>query len=114
MTLMQKNQLEMIIEEINVSENQEMWKIGDEVEFFFLIKQGAFILHDCGEYNSEPLRSGVFIGDTNKMINNQTHITCVRALSDSTIYIISKLQFKDFLMNNPGIMFQIMDFKYFD
>jgi len=87
-----------------------MWKVGENVEFVFLVKKGAFIIYDSGDLNSDELEAGTFIGDTKAMINESKHVSNVRSIKESIILKIKKENFINFNENNTDVLVQIIDY----
>jgi len=72
LTLAQKTQLEMILTVKNVSEQESLWKAGEDPKFAFVIIKGIFKFIGTKEATDNPngFDNGSFLGEVSAMLNN--------------------------------------------
>jgi len=115
LTQSQKTQLEMILKEAQVKEKDTLWKIGDESKFAFIIAKGSFKFFGCKEAAAiEELHTGAVVGEMAALLNESLLTTCVKAVTDGTIYVIQRQECQKFLRNNPGLLVLLAELKYFE
>ncbi|CAD8146794.1 unnamed protein product [Paramecium pentaurelia] len=114
LTPTQKTQLEMIMQQQDISKGQILWKKDDEATFVFFIRKGAFVFIDCDEAKLEEFDSGSFIGEINAILKGEKLTTTVKAIREGSILKIEANAFVKFLQRNPGLLLLLQEYKYLE
>ncbi|EGR27820.1 hypothetical protein IMG5_188460 [Ichthyophthirius multifiliis] len=110
----QKTQLEMIMNEENVKKGQIMWKVGEQANFAFVIKEGNFQFIDCPEEQLDYLEKGTFVGETKAITNGLSLTTSIQSNKNGKIFKIYKDDLIQFLNKNPGLQLIFQSQKYIE
>lgn len=112
------NSLQELREEIKKYEQQSfkggetIYEEGKQSNHFFFVDKGVVKSHRMDEYGKELITSiykeGDFFGNTsfNKTNAYTEHAT---AMEDTRVYVISRDEFKNILMNNSSISLELID-----
>lgn len=77
------------------------------------MQRGELEFFDCPEADAMlDLDVGAFVGDIPAILNDTNLSSNLRALTDCSLFIVMKQDFKNFLRNNPGLLVLLQGIKY--
>jgi CheY-like chemotaxis protein len=112
------NSLQELKEEVKKYEQQTykggetVYEEGKQSNHFFYVDKGVVKSHRMDEYGKELITSiykeGDFFGNTS-FNKTSTYTENATAMEDSRLYVISKDEFKNLLINNSSITLELID-----
>jgi len=105
----QKLEFESILQNLKVSEGEELWKKGDKPEYALMVYRGILeVIYDNADFeededNTDEFSQGVFISETQAMLENTKCKMTVKASTDCHLFIVQKADYLRFLSNNPKL-----------
>jgi len=94
---------------IKVNEGDFLWKKGDTPEYALMVYRGVLeVIYDNEDFeededNTDEFSQGVFISETQAMLENTKCKMTVKAATDCHLFIVHKADYLRFLSNNPKL-----------
>eukprot|EP00828_Plagiopyla_frontata_P003167 TRINITY_DN1084_c0_g1_i2.p1 TRINITY_DN1084_c0_g1~~TRINITY_DN1084_c0_g1_i2.p1 ORF type:complete len:153 (+),score=19.60 TRINITY_DN1084_c0_g1_i2:124-582(+) len=109
----QKIQLELCIQEKKYKKQEVIWNKDQSANFVIFVQRGELEFFDCPEAEAiTDLDVGAFIGDIPAILNDSILQSNLRAITDCSLFVILKQDFKNFLRNNPGLLVLLQNIRY--
>ncbi|HBD92967.1 MAG: hypothetical protein A2015_01655 [Spirochaetes bacterium GWF1_31_7] len=107
LTINQKNNLEIILEEYNVEENEVIENYSNSMDYAYLWGDGIGLLTDENGNTIKEINKGNFIGNPENLISNRDHKIGIVAKTNSKLFRIPWQSMIKFFQQNPKLLLEM-------